>query len=207
MRINKHFGFVFISTPKACTHTIYKILDEHYSEGLIEDGFHNNKIPDLYQSYFRWTICRNPYSRMVSVWWSACRLAHKDQYGFRKRCGAKDDFNQFVRWLVELPLRKRQRDPLMMNQSEWLWDIEPVVSIRMENLEDGLKHLPFWKNGIEIPQLNTTDEKIPDREEEEGQTIIKPPWQEFYQDKNIQEAVMKFSEPDFARFGYSEEIP
>ena len=206
MRINRHFKFVFISTPKACTHTIYRILDENFSAGLIENGFHNNRVPDLYQNYFQWTVCRNPYSRMVSIWWSACRLAHRDQYGFRKGCGTKDDFGQFVYWLTKLSLNKRQRDPLMLNQSEWLYNVDSIISIHMESLEHDLKHLPFWQNGIKIPKLNTTNKKILDREKEEGRAIIKSSWQKFYQDRKIQKAVKEWAKPDFNRFGYSEEI-
>lgn len=206
MRINKHFRFVFISTPKACTHTIYQILDKHYSGGLIDNGFHNNQIPSLYQAYFRWTICRNPYSRMVSVWWSACRLAQLDQYGFREGCGAKDDFGQFIRWMVKVPELQRRRQPLIMNQSDWLEPCQPIHAIKVEEIGAGLAELPFWREGIEIPQLNTTDEKIADRQREEGQEIARPPWQEFYRDKGLQEAVLEWAWPDFEQFGYPVEI-
>lgn len=206
MRINKKHKFVFISTPKNCTHTIYDILDKYFSVGLIDAGFHNNKIGLAYRKYFRWTIVRNPYSRAVSVWWSACRLAHKDQYKFRRRCGSKDDFIKFITWLADQPFHQRQRDPLMLSQTEWLNPIKPIHCIHTEGLEENLKQLPFWIDGIEIKKLNTTAEKINVQQLEEKQKIVRPPWQEFYKDEKAKDAVLKYANSDFEQFGYPMEI-
>jgi hypothetical protein len=181
-------------------------MEDHYSEGLLEAGFHENEIPGPYQDYFRWTVVRNPYSRAVSLWWTACRLAHLDQYKFRKRCGAKDDFIKFITWLADTSLEEREHEPLMMNQSEWLYPVEPIYPVHVESLEQELRRFPFWIDDIEIPQLNTTEEKITDREKEEGQTIIRPPWQEFYKDKKARDAVLKWAGNDFERFCYSVDI-
>jgi hypothetical protein len=206
MKINKYLKFVFISTPKVCTHTIYKILKDYYSEGLLDAGFHVNKIPGPYKDYFRWTVIRNPYSRAVSLWWTACRLAHLDQYQFRSKCGYKDNFTQFITWLADTSLEEREKEPLMMNQSEWLYPVEPICPVHVEDLEQELKRFPFWLDDIEIPQLNTTKEKIQDREKEEGHSIIRPPWQDFYKDEIARDAVLKWAGNDFKRFGYSMEI-
>ena len=83
MRVSTRHKFVYISTPKACTHTVYEILRKHYSQGLLELAFHSTVIPDKYRDYFRWTIVRNPYSRAVSLWWSACRSSLRPAGGFR----------------------------------------------------------------------------------------------------------------------------
>jgi len=206
MRISKQYEFVYISTPKACTHTIYHILDHHYSAGLLKCGFHNNKIMDLYNKYCRWTVVRNPYTRAVDLWWSACRLAHLDQYKFRAGCGSKDNFVQFITWLADLPLKDREHEPLMLNQVEWLTPVEPITAIHLENLDEELNQLPFWFDYIKIPRLNTVTQKIKDREKEEGHPIVRPSWQEFYKDKAARDAVLKWAGNDFTRFGYSTEI-
>jgi len=206
MKISKLHKFVFISTPKACTNSIYKILDEHYSEGLRARGFHDVDIPRRYRSYFRWTVCRNPYSRAVSLWWSACRLAHLDQYLFRECCGAVDDFPRFIMWLSNTTSEERKREPLMMNQTEWLGPVEPIAALHMESLEEELIKLPFWKEGITIPQLNTTSQKIKDQEKHEGQVIVRPSQRDLYQDDKARLAVLRWAGPDFDRFGYSREL-
>lgn len=206
MRISKPHRFVFISTPKAGTHSVYKMLDDHYSDGLRRLGFHRARIPRSCRSYFRWTICRNPYSRAVSLWWSACRLAHLDQYRFRKRCGAVDDFTKFITWLAGTTTGERAHEPLMMNQTEWIHRSEPVTAVHMENMVQELSQLPFWDKSIVVPQLNTTTEKIRDQAVREGCADIQRPSQhDLYLDKRARQAVMEWAGPDFDRFGYSKE--
>jgi len=207
MRVNKKYKFVFISTPKAGTHTIYKVLKDHYSEGLLEIGFHYTEVPPPYQDYFRWTVCRNPYSRAVSLWWSGCKLAALDQYGFRKGCGAKDDFTQFIVWLASTSSKEKEPEPLMKCQTEWLAPAEPIHAIHLENLEEEIKQLPFWKEGIKLPWLNTTSQKIESQMKNKGQTIIRPPWWKMYKEEEAIEAVIQWAGDDFENFGYSEEIP
>jgi hypothetical protein len=198
---------VFISTPKACTHSIYKILDEHYSDGLLEAGFHNNQIPPAYKDYYKWTVVRNPFTRAVSIWWSACRLAHLDQYKFRELSGGQYDFTKFITWLAGQPLEFRQKDPLMLNQCEWLKSIPlPMHFLYLENLASDLKRLPFWKEGIEIEQLNTTDEKIDAQSMSENRQIEKPSIQELYKDQAAIDAVLKWAEPDFEWLDYDTTI-
>ncbi len=207
MRIQNKDKFVFISTPKACTHTIYNILEEHYSEGLSKAGFHNNKVRPQHKDYYRWTVVRNPFERAVSIWWSGCRLAHLDQYKFRKESGTQYDFTKFIIWLADVPKEKRWFEPLMMNQSEWLDPAEPIQALHLENLEKELPQLSFWKEGIDIPQLNTTTEKIEVQSEAEGQTIVRPSMSELYKDEEAFEAVLKWAGPDFDRFGYLKRNP
>jgi len=204
MRVSKKYEFVFVSTPKACTHTIYKILKDHFYEGLLEIAFHDNKISRVYKKFFRWTIVRDPFSRVISLWWSGCRLAHLDQYNFRKRSGGQYDFTKFVVWLADN--KENKHNILMMNQSEWLAPTEPIHIIHLEKLKQELEQLPFWKEGIEIPQLNTTTEKIQTQSRDEGKDIARPPFHILYKNSEAVEAVIKWAEPDFDRFGYEKEI-
>lgn len=206
MRISKPYRFVFISTPKAGTHSIYKILEDHYAEGLQKQGFHSTSIPRGCRSYFRWTLCRNPYHRAVSLWWSACRLAHLDQYRFREGCGAIDDFTRFIVWLAGSTEKQRRKQPLMLNQTQWLEKVEPITALQMEHLEEEVKGLPFWKPNITIPKLNTTTQKILDQQEREGHIILRPSMEQLYGDPEAQQAVLKWASPDFERFGYSREL-
>jgi len=204
MRISMVHRFVYISTPKVCTHTIYRVLDEHYDKGLIREAFHSNQIPPHLWDFFVWSVCRNPYTRALSLWWSACRLHPPDQYGFRKGCGAADDFTRFIVWLSHTKLSERHE--LMKNQTEWLAPCEPVATIHMENLAEGLAELSFWKPDISLPHMNTTDAKIEAQSAVEGQQIVKPHWRELYQEREAREAVLRWAGDDFARFNYSTDV-
>lgn len=208
MRISPIHRFVFVSTPKVCTHSIYQILDKHYSDGLVDLGFlHRNRVPHPFQELMRWTVVRNPYSRAVSIWWSTCRLAHLDQYKFRQKSGAEEDFVRFAVWLAQTSPSARRLQPLIRNQTDWLKPVEPITAIHLENLEQELAKLSFWKKGIEVPQLNTTAQKISVQERKEGRPIPFLPWPVLCQDKEAQEAILAWAAADFERFGYSKEIP
>ena len=206
MRVSVPHRFVYLSTPKAGTHTICKLLEEFFPKGLMENGLHNVNIPSCYARYSRWTVVRNPYSRAVSLWWSACRLCPEDIYGFRKGCGAAEDFRKFILWLASTPMADRFQEPLMLSQAEWLRPVEPVLAIHLEQLEEGLASLPFWRDGIMIPKLNTTTEKILAQSRKEQRTILRPRWQDYCRSQQIQDAVMEWAGEDFERFGYSVEV-
>jgi len=206
MRIQNNLGFVYISTPKACTHTIYKILEEHFAEGLQKGGFHSRRIPRRARNYFRWTCVRNPYSRAVSIWWSACRCHSPDRYGCISGCGSQKDFKLFADWLGASKPGQHRKEPVLMSQCEWLSSVEPIHAIHVEHLADELHELEFWKPGITIPKLNTTTEKIKAQSEEEGEKISRPSWQELCQDQNVQQAIQVWAGHDFDRFGYSKDI-
>jgi hypothetical protein len=168
---------------------------------------HWNKIPRRYRKYSRWTVVRNPFTRATSLWWSACRLAHKDQYHFRERCGSEDDFTRFVIWLAGVSPQEREKEPLMQNQTEWLAPVERIRALHLEQLKRDIAKLKWWNPGIEIPQLNTTREKLLDAEQIEQQVIERPSLEELYADSRAREAVLDWAAPDFERFGYSRVLP
>ena len=206
MRVSISHRFVYISTPKAGTHTICRLLKDHFPDGLRKNGLHNTRIPRCYQDYPRWTVVRNPFSRAVSLWWSTCRLHSEDRYGARKGCGAVDDFPQFMRWLVGLEPMGRQRQPLFLNQSDWLKPVQPIQILHLERLEEDLQGMPWWKDGIALPEENTTTQKIERQSSEEGSEILRPSWRELCQPKEIQQAVLEWAGEDFEMFGYEVEL-
>jgi len=203
MRASMEHRFVFISMTKVCTHTIYAIMDKHFPYRAI--AFHGNEIPPEIQDFYRWTCCRNPYTRAVSLWWSACRLHPPDIYGFRAGCGASDDFEQFIEWLSHTTADERRPVPLWQNQSEWIAPCDPIHTVvHVENLEEELKKLYFWNPIIEVPHLNTTQDKIVAQSVEEGRQIHRHHWRELYTPK-AKEAVLRWAGCDFDRFGYDRE--
>ncbi len=157
MRVSTEHSFVFMSMPKCGTTTFYKVLEDFFGAEKVPGDFHTNVVPQEYQKLFRWTVCRNPYIRAVSLWWSACRLNTKDMYGFVKGCGSNNDFVRFVEWLAET----EPKHALMYNQSEWAAAAQPFDAVlQLENIKEELKRLPFWQDDIKLPLLNTTNQKL-----------------------------------------------
>ena len=74
MIISEKNNYVFVSTPKTGSHTMFKILQEQYdgvrygpSNGY---NFHEWVTPVQYKNYFHFSTVRNPYTRFVALWWS-----------------------------------------------------------------------------------------------------------------------------------------
>lgn len=201
MRISKQHFFVFISTPKCGTHTIYQMLRDRFPEGLKNHGLHNTRIPQAYRDWPRWTVVRNPFSRAVSLWWSTCRCHPQDRYGAIRGCGAMDDFPRFARWLASLR-GNTPHDPLFLSQSEWLEPVQPIQALHLEHLGNELKRMLWWKEGVELPQINTTKEKIKAQSEAEGIDIQRLTWLELCRDEAVQEDIRAWAGLDFHQFGY-----
>jgi hypothetical protein len=141
--------FVFISTPKAGTHTMFALLGELYGLQRLPGGFHRKEVPPEARHYTRFTVVRNPYVRAVSVWW---HLLFRDRYRdkWRPIIGTLD-FRGFLRWLVDSPEPPVNRgDVVLRPQHAWLANARPIQWLRLERLESEFAGLPFV--GDEAPR-------------------------------------------------------
>ncbi|MEM9423071.1 MAG: sulfotransferase family 2 domain-containing protein, partial [Pseudomonadota bacterium] len=140
--------------------------------------------PDLFENYFKFTVVRNPYDKVVSFFW------HRN----RKREELKNpDFEtvryEFKKWLKAVGVRPRDR-------SVYSIDGNLVVDycIRYESLMEGLEHV-CRVTGIpyEPDRLGTF---------KGGYHAVSRPYQDYYDDET-REMVRKFFAPDLSRFGYA----
>ena len=110
MLIDKKGKWLFISTMKCATNTIYKCV-----EGRRIGGFHAR--PKQRRAPLHWTIKRNPYDRALSIWRSTC-LRKGDRYLVKDniiRCGGNpENFTHFC-----LHILGKRNDWLFRNQSDW----------------------------------------------------------------------------------------
>lgn len=180
MRVNKKEGWVFVSLPKACTNTMYRVLKEHYGP-LVRIGTHPHVVPIEYEKYFIWTVCRSPFTRAVSQWWSSVGSG----LGVGEELRAKNSrqripkplrkvryyfpslprfmpFEDFVEWLTK---PERQNFPgfqrhFVNSQTYRLRSFKPARVLPVESLKEEFKTLPFY-NGEpkEWPRINTAESK------------------------------------------------
>lgn len=81
MIISEKHKYVFISTPKCGTHTMFKLLTTYFDGKRIKtNGFHSTIIPKHINvdEYTIFTTVRNPYDRLVALWHSI--LYVRDDY-------------------------------------------------------------------------------------------------------------------------------
>lgn len=196
MFISDAHRFVFITTPKCGSHTMKKVLVEHYGarEGV---AFHWTKVPSECADYFVFTCVRNPYTRAWSLWWRC--VVQQDPYDWRAVIGLKSyeeaaspqGFRRFIEALTSCQLRDRGKAPYMgKTQSEWLEGVKLDGFLRIETMAQDFADLPFVERPLSFswPHVNQS-------------TGARPDALALY-DRTAFVSLMDWAQEDFDRFGY-----
>ncbi len=114
------------------------------------------KFPEEYNSYAKFTVVRNPYDRMVSLYFYLKEKVERDGFDLKK------DFANFIKW-VEDPLKTRYTrwsltdvgdkdpNPLYLNPQHTYID-KTVTVLKYENLSNGLSE--YFGKEINLPIIN-----------------------------------------------------
>ena len=176
---------------------MYHILPEYGGKRV--GGFHERDVQAINdKNYFSFTVCRNPYARAVSLWWSTCRPdlpTEWDHYGFRETVKKYTSFEVFIVWLAGLgKVTNRQRPAAKVSQTIWQGGMRLDHFIHIKNLEEEFNALPF----VNMPETGLTLFSNESR-------YSKKHYTEYLTPKAI-EAVQKWAFADFKKFGYSLEM-
>lgn len=173
--------FIFISATKSGSSSVYKVLGENFS-GVRYKRTHKI-IPKEFKNYTSFCVVRNPYSRLISWWWSICK-APTDRYGHWKE-------------LEQMGLTKSLEDFLTLwatkngiTQSKIVEVNDKIdYTVKLENLEEEFNQLPFVTNHITFPHKNKKNH---------------PHWRELITPE-AGEIINKTFKKDFEIFGYDME--
>jgi hypothetical protein len=157
---------------------------------------HSNKLPNRCKEYYKFTTCRNPFSRTVAAWWQLLqrpgnKSRQKFQTHMRSYMGGTD-FSDFAKWAVK---RHQYKNYAIMfdSQTEWHNGITFDYIIRCENMEDDFNSLPFIDKPTAIKKLFAFHSE-------------RKPWREYYTNE-LKQLIYQAYKDDFERFGYESTIP
>lgn len=174
-------SWLFISTMKCATMSMYNCLPKIGGK-KIGNGWHNRTDKRL--AKFHFTICRNPYDRAVSIWFSTC-MRDKDRYGARSLIksngGDYTNFKDFAR--IKLATAEKA-DYLFTSQSNWHNGLLIDKYLKLENLKTELNSIGI---SIDVPKLNYSEDRKDD-------------WR-YYMDEKTIEILNKWAGNDFS-LGY-----
>jgi len=161
VRVSTKHKFVFVSTPKAASQSLYRVLAEWYGP-IIGIGMHRSFVPPIFEDYFTWCVVRNPYSRTISQWWHGVGSGSKRPNGKPHLTALPDatSFPEYVRWLTN-PDRPQETSQVgrnhTSNQGVRMARFRQDRVIYYENLEPEFRALPFAEEGKPpwFPLVNT----------------------------------------------------
>ncbi len=145
--------YVFISVPKAGTHTMYWILKKHFGGKQRKGAYHQKNVPKASRKKFLFTTVRNPYARAVSAWISLTKTPRYKKAWIRVAGGP--DFESFLRLISTKRPKSRVSGaiaPIPMH--EWIGGIKFDKILKLENLAEEMQTLPFVKDQeFRVPNL------------------------------------------------------
>lgn len=184
--------FVFVSVTKCASQTLFPVLERYYGGYHHGHSEHCRIIEKWAEPFYTFSVCRNPYSRAVSLWYSTTQRHNSkgdltDRYGYRAACPDPDDFAMFMRWITTLS--HNIETSLETTQVDWLAGLRIDKFLRFESLDADFKTLPFYNGKPKaLPRNNTT---YTDRD----------PWQAYMTPQAIA-TIDKFYAADFDAHNY-----
>ena len=209
MIISHKHKFIFIAIPKTATHAI-RIAVRPWLDKQDEEQVHlfvNKELPyeeiakyqhghikckeikpllseEVWNTYFKFAIVRNPYDRFVSY----CAFKYRENPDF-----AKNPQPYLYQALLN---KKNHKQILFIPQTEFLYDDSNISLInyagRYENLQASYDSVC---ESVNLPKslletVNSSEHK---------------PYKEYYNDE-LKEMVYNFYEKDFLHFGYPKDL-
>lgn len=172
---------VYVSVPKAGTHTMFDLLVKRFGGLLMSGPFHGKVPPGEFRAFLRFSVVRNPYTRAVSAWF---HLTQREPYCglWRQRVGG-GDFERFTEYLAAGEFPPVRGNVVCFSQAEWLRDAGVRVVLHLERLAEELYCVGL--GGVMVPHLFVA----------EG--AYEPTWT-----AAAREAVQQWAREDFERYGY-----
>jgi hypothetical protein len=188
MIINNEQRWIFVSNPKAGTHTMYKILGEMYGlsyhrakwlekyfdpkgkcqqYGMSGSNTHSNVIPAARASgFYKFSVVRNPYDKAVSAWWHLLKTDKEltpQRRQFRQKMFKAiggEDFKSFAEWLPNRHRVIEKKSAMMFNsQFDWMGHIKFDKILKLENLSTEIKTIPFLKDAPVTQEYSFSNER------------------------------------------------
>ncbi len=196
--IHHDYEYVYYAVPKVCTRTILEWLLNNkcinFDKLILSSTgnyypapYYRRRLPKEHQTYFTFAFCRNPFDRLVSLYFNKV-IGEKSKYRLKFYQQWEDkNFKTFVSDLCAIHFDKLDGHAKLQNSI-----IPENISFlgRFENFNKDFNYVTntlFKESFKNTLHLNKTNHKH---------------YSEYY-DKSLVEKVYKKYHQDFERFGYT----
>ncbi len=158
MIVSNTHKYVYISVPKAGTHTMYDVLVREYAGTQQEGPYHQTAVPQEYEDFFCFCTVRHPFHRAVSVWHA---LTQRENYKsiYLPLIGG-ESFLDFAKWISKITpdnRRKGKGGVLLLSQDSWLNGARIDRYLKLEELDNEFSSLYFVSGKETLPKILSRD--------------------------------------------------
>ena len=198
MHISEIHRFVFLRLMRTGSTSAGKFFEEHYSADALNrhPSKHSFLVPDAFEMFYTFTIIRNPFDRLASLWLKArrpvsARVGHAHMTGI--------EFSPFIKMLLRCRAEgENSRENTFMPKYALCESQASIISrakridkiLRFEAFPECLVNLPFVS--ASLPGKFYRMAATPDRDR---------PFSKHYDDESLGLARV-FCADDCERFGY-----
>jgi len=162
MFVSHKYKFLFLHNPKTGGSSVRTVLEELDIAAKKRECFlHSNatyskacleKNRKDWNDYFKFSIVRNPYSRMVSF------------YEHMRRIGARHE-RMLINYKIERNAiiksgNKNGKKKIKDLDSVILWDSREATKYNYESFEDFIKNPYFWMHRLDVRKLNFVENQV-----------------------------------------------
>ena len=203
--------FLSVYDGEAYVHHARNYKEKGYYHHINPDKIEKMVGPDMWNTYFKFTIVRNPWDLQISwLWWKIKKVKHKkgslSHYIHLIRQNMTefqyyvDYFNRIRRKITKKDyIWLHGRDIPILDNTRYYFDRNgnPICDfyIRYENLQEDCRQV-CEKLGIPYEKLPLTKDKVRDREKYYSQ----------YYDEETKRIIEKYFKKEIEYFGYKFEI-
>lgn len=138
MVYSKKAKLAYYPIPRTASYSIRKVLQEYFPDTrYYANSTHSQQSPIDIEDYYKFTVVRNPYRRLISLWWHmASHGAHEFKY--LRDC----TFELFCRWLVKSD--EQYIHSTFMNQIDYIRGIPGRLDmvLHYERIPRALRAIP-----------------------------------------------------------------
>ena len=146
--IIEEYKAIFIHIPKNAGTSIETLFANNsfkvqpYKHANIHDI--KKLFPEVYKSYRKFTIVRNPYDKMVS-WY----------FYLKRNLGKNHKIIEFNKWIKDPLQFWHANDPIYFLDLQHTWIDDTVDIVKFENLNEELNE--FFEEEIDLPVVNKSN--------------------------------------------------
>lgn len=175
MQYNNDIKAIYIAPPKTATRSMVRVLHNLYQFRNYKAP-HFDIVPVQFKDYYSFITVRNPYDRIVSLWFYFFKNnnTRRQRFFFTEELSKDTTLLDFLKYIKKNKEVRKAGFRYLQTQSHY-FDLNRIDKVlKVEDLENEFKTLDFYKEtDKEFPYVNISNDKKSDYMQYINKTCLK----------------------------------